>query len=167
MNLRDCCYMGILLLMGFCLWGVSAEQRGVRQLVFEGNKVFASAEIQLGLSASKDWLHASHPLATDEEFANRVRHMVLMGYVYAGYLDTSVKVKRDADRRWRVSIVEGPVYRLGKLTIKAPAGLDMGDIHQRLTNPDYQPPDMSAPSDAGKLLDNQFYGRQWLSLIHI
>ncbi|MDP7011762.1 MAG: hypothetical protein QF685_10310 [Verrucomicrobiota bacterium] len=161
MNLRDCCYMGVLLLMGFCLWGVSAEQRGVRQLVFEGNKVFASAEIQLGLSASKDWLHASHPLATDEEFANRVRHMVLMGYVYAGYLDTSVKVKRDADRRWRVSIVEGPVYRLGKLTIKAPAGLDMGDIHQRLTNPDYQPPDMSAPSDADKLLDNQFYGRQW------
>ena len=162
MNLRECCYyMGVLLLMGFCLCGVSAEQRDVKQLVFEGNKAFASAEIQSGLSGSKNWLYASHPFATDEEFSNRVRHMVLMGYVYAGYLDASVKVKRDADRHWRVSIVEGPAYRLGELTFKAPAGLDMGDIHQRLMNPDYQPPNMSAPSDAGKLLEDRFYGGQW------
>ncbi|SVE55000.1 uncharacterized protein METZ01_LOCUS507854, partial [marine metagenome] len=113
MNLREYYYVGIALLMGFCLWGVSAEQRELKQLSFEGNKAFTAAEIRSGLSGLKVWTYATHPLATDEEFANRVRHMVLMGYVYAGYLDASVKVKRDADRHWQVSIVEGPGYRLG------------------------------------------------------
>jgi TPR repeat protein len=89
-----------------------------RNIAFEGNQTFTSAQLQNGLKANLDFQLAAHPLAPREEYLQTLQKMVRAGYLHAGFPAVKVAARRDAATgKVRVNIFEGPQYNCGAIRV--------------------------------------------------
>jgi hypothetical protein len=102
-------------------------------LIFEGNRVFSAETIRSALGGRIDFLLAAHPAAPLGDYPPMIERMVRTAYLRQGFPDVKVKAGVSTDgQQVRVTIDEGPRYKVGKIRFAGVQAIADPGLQQRL-----------------------------------